>query len=138
MVTGVTRTYNVSLRQVERVIDREVGGRVIGMTVLAVQGGAPLFVADTSVTEMPDSHDLVEIAVEAARGGETARLHAARGVHLLLHLRQSPRASAAPRCARPVAMMDARDDLDFEYEGEMPPGGRARSREARQLPPSCG
>ena len=65
MVTGVTRSFDVSLEEVERVIPNTPGERAMGLSVLLAKGRT-VFVADTSVTEMPDSLALVEIAVEAA------------------------------------------------------------------------
>ena len=124
MVTGVTRTYNVSLRQVERVIDKAPGGRVIGMTAL-LSKGRTLFVADTSVTEMPGSEDLVEIAIEAAtavkRLGYTPRV-----AFISYSTFGNPEGERGAKVREAVAMMDARSqgigaDIDFEYEGEMPP-----------------
>ena len=124
MVTGVTRTYNVSLRQVQRVIDTERGGRVIGLTAL-LSRGRTLFVADTSVTEMPDSQDLVEIAVEAA--GAVRRLgYTPRVAFISYSTFGNPAGERGAKVREAVAMMDARakdkgGDIDFEYEGEMPP-----------------
>jgi malate dehydrogenase (oxaloacetate-decarboxylating)(NADP+) len=119
MVTGVTRTYNVSLRQVQRVIDPQPGGRVIGMTAL-LSRGRTLFVADTSVTEMPTSDDLVEIAVEAA--GAVKRLgYTPRVAFISYSTFGNPEGERGAKVREAVAMMDARDDIDFEYEGEMPP-----------------
>jgi malate dehydrogenase (oxaloacetate-decarboxylating)(NADP+) len=119
MVTGVTRTYNVSLRQVMRVIDPAPGGRVVGLSVLLARGRT-LFVADTSVTEMPGSEDLVEIAVESAEA--VKRLgHTPRVAFVSYSTFGNPQGERGQKVSEAVAMMDARSDIDFEYEGEMPP-----------------
>ncbi len=124
MVTGVTRTFNVALRQVQRVIDPMPGGRVMGLTALLAKGRT-IFVADTSVTELPTSEELVEIAIEAAGAvkgmGFTPRL-----AFTSYSTFGNPAGERGEKVSRAVAMMDARakdkgGDIDFEYEGEMPP-----------------
>ncbi|MFV4677457.1 phosphate acyltransferase, partial [Mycobacterium tuberculosis] len=65
LVTGVTRNFDVALEEVQRVIEPTPGGRVLGLSVVLAKGRT-LFIADTTVTELPDSHELVEIAIEAA------------------------------------------------------------------------
>src|SRR6201996_1571662 len=65
MVTGVTRAFDQVLEEVLQVVDPAPGGRIIGMSVVLAKGRT-LFIADTSITEMPDAEDLVEIAKQAA------------------------------------------------------------------------
>ena len=65
MVTGVTRNFSVALEDVRRVIDPKPGHRVIGVS-LVVARGRTVLVADTAVTEMPEAHEIAEIAIEAA------------------------------------------------------------------------
>jgi malate dehydrogenase (oxaloacetate-decarboxylating)(NADP+) len=119
MVTGVTRTYHVSLRQVMRVIDPMPGGKVMGLSVLLARGRA-LFVADTSVTELPDCTDLVEIAMEAAHAVKRMG-HTPRVAFVSYSTFGNPPGERALKVREAVCHMDARDDIDFEYEGEMTP-----------------
>ena len=123
MVTGVTRSFDVSLTEVQRVIDPAPGGRVLGLSVLLAQGRT-LFVADTAVTEMPDSHDLVEIAVQAARS--VRRLgHEPRVAFISYSTFGNPVGERGAKVRAAVAELDRRaateGGIDFEYEGEMPP-----------------
>ena len=124
MVTGVTRSFDVSLEEVSRVIAPTPGGRVLGMSVL-LTAGRTLFVADTSVSELPDSRELVEIAIEAAHA--VRRLGYDPKVAFLSYSTfGNPRGPRGEKVREAVAMMDARakengGDIDFEYEGEMPP-----------------
>ncbi len=119
MVTGVTRNFDQALREVLRVIDPTPGGRVLGMSVLMAKGRT-LFVADTNVTEMPEGKDLAEIAVEAARA--VRRLgHTPRVAFLSYSTFGNPSGERSAKMREAVALMDAREDVDFEYEGEMPP-----------------
>jgi malate dehydrogenase (oxaloacetate-decarboxylating)(NADP+) len=119
MVTGVTRAYDQALEEILRVIDPEPGGRVIGMSIV-LSKGRTLFIADTNVTEMPDSEELVEIAIEAA--GAVRRLGFTPRVAFMSYSAfGNPMGERSEKVRDAVAMLDARGDIDFEYEGEMPP-----------------
>ena len=119
MVTGVTRNFDVALEEVLRVIEPTPGGRVLGLSVVLAKGRT-LFVADTSVTELPDSAELVEIAIEAAHA--VKRLgHTPRVAFLSYSTFGNPRGPRGEKVREAVRMMDARGDIDFEYEGDMPP-----------------
>ena len=65
MVTGITRNYTVALENVKRVISAKEGHRPIGVS-MALCKGRTVFIADTTVHEMPDAEELADIAVEAA------------------------------------------------------------------------
>ena len=119
MVTGVTRNFDRCLTEVLRVIDPTPGGRVMGMSVLLAKGRS-LFIADTNVTELPDSADLVEIARGAASA--VRRLgHEPRVAFMSYSTFGHPPGERALRVREAVALIDQMDNVDFEYEGEMPP-----------------
>ena len=119
MVTGVTRNFDRCLTEVLRVIDPTPGGRVMGMSVL-LSKGRTLFVADTNVAELPDPAELVEIAREAASA--VRRLgHEPRVAFMSYSTFGHPPGDRAQKVREAVALMDAIDDVGFEYEGEMPP-----------------
>jgi malate dehydrogenase (oxaloacetate-decarboxylating)(NADP+) len=119
MVTGVTRSYDQALEEVLRVIDPTPYGRVMGMSVVLAKGHT-LFIADTNVTEMPEAEDLVEITLEAARAvkdlGYTPRV-----AFISYSTFGNPMGERSDKVREAVAMLDEMDDIDFEYEGEMPP-----------------
>jgi malate dehydrogenase (oxaloacetate-decarboxylating)(NADP+) len=119
MVTGVTRSFDQSLSEIKRVLDPRPGGRIIGMSVVLARGRT-LFVADTNITELPEAGELVEIACEAAR---TVRLfgYMPKVAFMSYSTFGNPPGYRGERIREAVGMMDARDDIDFEYEGEMPP-----------------
>ena len=119
MVTGVTRSFDQVLEEVQRVIDPSPDGRVIGMSVLLAKGRT-IFVADTSVTEMPDAEALVQIAKEAARSVR-ALGYVPRVAFISYSTFGNPMGLRTDRVREAVAMLDAAGDADFEYEGEMPP-----------------
>ena len=119
MVTGVTRPFDRCLTEVLRVIDPSPGGRVMGMSIMMARGRT-LFVADTNVTELPGSHDLVEIACEAANA--VRRLgHDPRVALLSYSTFGNPVGERGKRVREAVAEMDRIGDMGFEYEGEIPP-----------------
>jgi malate dehydrogenase (oxaloacetate-decarboxylating)(NADP+) len=118
MVTGVTRAFDQCVEEVSRVIEPAPGGRVIGLSALLARGRT-IFVADTSVCELPTSQDLVEIACAAA--GAVRRLgHTPRIAFLSYSTFGHPQADQPRRVRDAVELMDRRG-VDFEYEGEMPP-----------------
>ncbi|MES2896979.1 MAG: NADP-dependent malic enzyme [Pseudomonadota bacterium] len=118
MVTGVTRSYDQVLEEVLRVIDPAPDGRIMGMSVVLSKGHT-LFIADTNVTEMPEAEELVEIACEAARAvkilGYTPRV-----AFMSYSTFGNPMGLRSEKVREAVAMLDEMD-IDFEYEGEMPP-----------------
>jgi malate dehydrogenase (oxaloacetate-decarboxylating)(NADP+) len=119
MVTGVTRAFDQVLEEVLRVVNPAPGGRIIGMSVVLAKGRT-LFIADTTVTEMPEAEDLVEIALEAARAvralGYTPRL-----AFMSYSTFGNPMGTRSEKVREAVATLDEMDGIDFEYEGEMPP-----------------
>jgi malate dehydrogenase (oxaloacetate-decarboxylating)(NADP+) len=119
MVTGVTRNFDQALEEVLRVIDPAPGGRIIGMSIVLTKGQT-LFIADTNVTEMPDADELVDIAREAARA--VRRLGFEPRVAFMSYSSfGNPMGERSDKVRAAVEMLDAREDIDFEYEGEMPP-----------------
>ncbi|MGR4862936.1 NADP-dependent malic enzyme [Caulobacter sp. LARHSG274] len=118
MVTGVTRSFDQALEEVLRVVDPAPGGRIMGMTVVLAKGRT-VFVADTNVTELPEAEELVEIACEAARA--VSRLGFKPRVAFMSYSTfGNPMGVRSEKVREAVAMMDEMD-VDFEYEGEMPP-----------------
>ena len=119
MVTGVTRNFDQVLKEVLRVIDPTPGGRVLGLSVLLAKGRT-LFVADTNVAELPNGQELMEIAVETASA--VRRLgHTPRVAFLSYSSFGNPEGERTERVREAVELLDARDDIEFEYDGEMPP-----------------
>jgi malate dehydrogenase (oxaloacetate-decarboxylating)(NADP+) len=116
MVTGVTRNYSVALEDVRRVIDPKPGHRVIGLS-LVLSRGRTVVVPDTAITEMPDAHELAEIAVEAA--GVARRMgYEPRVALLAFSTFGHPQGERSSRVIEAVQLLDQRR-VDFEYDGEM-------------------
>jgi malate dehydrogenase (oxaloacetate-decarboxylating)(NADP+) len=118
MVTGVTRAFDQALEEVLRVVDPAPGGRIMGMSVVLAKGRT-VFVADTNVTELPDSDELVEIAIEAARAVKRLGFKP-RVAFMSYSTFGNPMGERSEKVREAVAMLDEMN-VDFEYEGEMPP-----------------
>ncbi|MBP7670047.1 NADP-dependent malic enzyme [Ferrovibrio sp.] len=121
MVTGVTRTYSVSYEGVRWAIDPARGQRVIGISIIVAKGRT-VFIADTSVTELPGSQDLSLIAIQAA---EVARKmgHEPR-VALLSHSNFGNAPGGVVDVVRQAVMAldqlrSGGSEVNFEYDGEM-------------------
>ena len=65
LVTGVTRSYTATYDDVRRVIDAQPGKRVFGLSMVLARGRT-VFVADTTVHELPSSVEMADIAVQTA------------------------------------------------------------------------
>ncbi len=121
MVTGVTRTYSVSYDGVRWAIDPARGQRVIGISIIVARGRT-VFIADTSVTELPGSKDLSQIAIQAA---DVARKmgHEPR-VALLSHSNFGNAPGGVVDVVRQAVMeldqlRSGGHEVNFEYDGEM-------------------
>ncbi len=119
MVTGVTRAFDQVLEEVLQVVDPAPGGRIIGMSVVLAKGRT-LFIADTSITEMPEAEDLVEIACEAARAVRILG-YEPRVAFMSYSTFGNPMGLRSDKVREAVSLLDEHDGVDFEYEGEMPP-----------------
>jgi len=119
MITGVTRTYAQNLRQILRVLDPKPGVTPFGVHIMVGQSYT-VFIADTTVTERPSAEQLVEIAIQTAgvarRMGQEPRV-----AFLSYSIFGNPEGSYLDRIRDAVKLMEGRSDVDFEYEGEMPP-----------------
>ncbi len=116
MVTGVTRNYAQALADVRTVLDAPPGKRPIGLQAIFATGRIVL-VADTSVTEMPTSEQLADIAVQAAAAAR--RLGLVPRVALLASSTFGfPRSERSERIIEAVQILEQRG-VAFEYDGEM-------------------
>ncbi len=117
MVTGVTRNYDVALNDARMVLDPIDGQPVIGMSMV-IGRGRTVFIADTSVEELPDGPKIAAIAVEAARA--VRALGFTPQVALLSYSTfGNPMGERIEKVREAVSILDARGDVDFEYEGDI-------------------
>jgi malate dehydrogenase (oxaloacetate-decarboxylating)(NADP+) len=133
VVTGLTRNFSVALDNIRRAIDPRPGHRTIGVSMALVRGRT-VFIADTSIIELPSASELADIAQEAA--GVARRFGYEPRVAFLSYTTFGyPRGERAQYVRNAVAELDKRH-VDFEYEGEMA-ADVALSREAMALYPFC-
>jgi len=119
MITGVTRTYAQNLRQIMRVLDPKPGMTPFGIHIM-VGHSHTVFVADTTVTERPSAEQLAEIAIHTAHVARRMG-HEPRVAFLSYSAFGNPEGNYLGRIRDGVKALDQRSDIDFEYEGEMPP-----------------
>ena len=133
MVTGLTRNFSVALDNVRQAIDHRPGHRPIGVSMALVRGRT-VFIADTSIHELPSAEELADIAQEAA--GVARRFgYEPRVAFLSYSTFGYPRGERAEYVRNAVSVLDRRH-VDFEYEGEMA-ADVALSPEAMALYPFC-
>ncbi|GAA3998044.1 NADP-dependent malic enzyme [Sphingomonas humi] len=118
MITGVTRPFSQSLRQVGMVIDQEEEAPPFGINIIVGQNQTVL-IADTAVTERPSAEDLASIAIRSAhfarRMGQDPRV-----AFVSYTTFGNPPGAFVDNLRGAVQLLDGRK-VDFEYEGEMAP-----------------
>ena len=118
MITGTTRPFSQSLRQVRRVIDEEDGASPFGLSIVASRGRT-VMIADTSVTERPTAEQLAAIAIRSAafarRVGQEPRV-----AFVSYTTFGNPPGRHIEELRDAVKLLDSLA-TDFEYEGEMGP-----------------
>jgi malate dehydrogenase (oxaloacetate-decarboxylating)(NADP+) len=133
MVTGLTRNFSAALEQIRNAVDVLPNRTAIGVSMALVRGRA-VFIADTSIHELPSSEQLASIAVEAAlvarRFGYDPRV-----AFLSYSTFGFPKGGRGAYVREAVELLRQRN-VDFEFDGEMT-ADVALSREAMALYPFC-
>nr|WP_209023439.1 NADP-dependent malic enzyme [Sphingomonas jejuensis] len=118
MITGTTRTFAQSLREVSRVIGHKPGRIAFGIHMV-VRQSQTVFIADTTVNERPSAAELADIAEETAavarRMGQEPRV-----AFMSYSNFGNPPGRWLDNIREAVSLLDTRD-TGFEYEGEMAP-----------------
>jgi len=131
MITGVTRPYGQTLRQVLRVIDPIPGHKPFGIHVLVGQSHT-IFMADTTVNARPSAAELADIAEHTAAVARRMG-HEPRVAFLSYSTFGNPEGSYLENLRQAVALLDERR-ASFEYEGEMAPDVALNPRVAKSYP----
>lgn len=117
MITGLSRSYLNSLEDITKVIKRDQNKQIFGISVI-LSGGRTIFIADTTINELPTAEETVEIAIQTA--SEARKMgHVPRVAFLSFSNFGNPLREKAERMREAVKIMDSRSDIDFEYEGEI-------------------
>jgi malate dehydrogenase (oxaloacetate-decarboxylating)(NADP+) len=118
MITGTTRPFSQSLRQVRMVIDDEKDATPFGINIL-VSRSRTVLIADTAVTERPDAHQFAAIAIRSA--GFARRMGLEPRIAFISYTTfGNPPGTHIDELRGAVKLLDE-INTDFEYEGEMGP-----------------
>ncbi|WOK35275.1 NADP-dependent malic enzyme [Sphingomonas sp. C3-2] len=118
MITGVTRTYSRTMREVRKVIDPRPESTPFGIHVLVGQSHT-VFMADTTVNERPSAAELADIA-EGTAAVARRMGHEPRVAFLSYSTFGNPEGNWLENLRAAVSILDERG-VSFEYEGEMAP-----------------
>lgn len=131
MITGVTRPFAQSMREIKRVIDPAPGRTAFGIHVLVGQSHT-VFIADTTVNERPTAEELADIAEQTAavarRLGQEPRV-----AFLSYSTFGNPAGQWLDNIRGAVEVLDHRQ-VGFEYEGEMAPDVALNRRQLANFP----
>jgi malate dehydrogenase (oxaloacetate-decarboxylating)(NADP+) len=118
MITGITRTYAQSMRELRYVLDPAADRTPFGIHVLVGQHHT-VFMADTTVNERPTAEQLAEIARETAAVARRMG-HEPRVAFLSYSTFGNPSGTWLDPIRDAVAILNEAG-VDFEFEGEMAP-----------------
>jgi malate dehydrogenase (oxaloacetate-decarboxylating)(NADP+) len=120
MVTGLTRSPLSILNDIQKVIDRRVGERVFGLTIMIARDRTVL-ISDSMVHELPTKEELADITAQTAAFARRLGL-TPRCALLSFSNFGSRQTDKTRRVLDAVTELDRRAEisgLDFEYDGEM-------------------
>jgi malate dehydrogenase (oxaloacetate-decarboxylating)(NADP+) len=118
MITGITRTYGETMRQIYRVIDPLAGKTPFGIHLL-IGKSHTVFIADTTVNERPTAEQLADFAEQTAAVARRMG-HEPRVAFLSYSNFGNPKGEWLDNIRDAVTVLDGRK-VGFEYEGEMAP-----------------
>ena len=118
LITGMTRTFAQSMKEVRRVLDPKPGHLPFGIHLMVAKNYT-VFLADTTVNERPSAEDLAQIARETAAVARRMG-HEPRVAFLSYSTFGNPYGRWLESIRGAVSILDAQDP-GFEYEGEMAP-----------------
>jgi len=116
MITGTTRTYAHTMREIRRVIDPAAGRTPFGIHLMVGQSHT-VFLADTTVNERPTAEELADIAEDTAAVARRMG-HEPRVAFLSYSTFGNPGGAFLDNIRDAVTVLDGRQ-VSFEYEGEM-------------------
>ncbi|MDJ0277199.1 NADP-dependent malic enzyme [Sphingomonas sp. 2R-10] len=131
MITGITRTYAQTFRDVRRVIDPIDGKVPFGIHLLVGQSHT-VFMSDTTINERPSGEELADIAERTAAVARRMG-HEPRVAFLSYSTFGNPEGQWIDNVRDGVAALDKRQ-VGFEYEGEMAPDVALNPRQMANFP----
>ncbi len=131
MITGVTRNFAATFRQVRHVLDPAEGHTPFGIHMYVGRSDT-IFIADTTVHERPNAEQLADIACQTA--AVARRLGQEPRVAFLSYSNfGNPPGAFLGAIREAIALLDARQ-VGFQYEGEMSPDVALNPRMATRYP----
>lgn len=118
LITGLTRTFAQTAREVNRVLEPKEGAIPFGIHMM-IGKNHTTFLADTTINERPSAEMLAHIARETAAVARRMG-HEPRVAFLSYSTFGNPPGQWLGNIRDAVAILDAQDP-GFEYEGEMAP-----------------
>ncbi|WP_380782210.1 NADP-dependent malic enzyme [Sphingomonas sp. R86520] len=118
LITGITRTYGETMRQIYRVIDPLAGKTPFGIHLL-IGKSHTVFIADTTVNERPTAEQLADFAEQTAAVARRMG-HEPRVAFLSYSNFGNPKGEWLDNIRDAVRVLNGRK-VGFEYEGEMAP-----------------
>jgi malate dehydrogenase (oxaloacetate-decarboxylating)(NADP+) len=118
MISGLTRTYAQTMREVALVIDKKEEALAFGIHMM-IGKNHTTFLADTTINERPSASELAYIARETAAVARRMG-HEPRVAFLSYSTFGNPSGQWLANIREAVAILDE-EGCDFEYEGEMAP-----------------
>lgn len=131
MITGVTRTFSQSMRELRLVLDPKKDHKPFGIHLM-VGKSHTIFMADTTVNERPSSEALAYIAEQSSAVAKRMG-HEPRVGFLSYSTFGNPSGNWLEPIRGAVALLDERNP-GFEYEGEMAPDVALNSSLMEQYP----
>jgi malate dehydrogenase (oxaloacetate-decarboxylating)(NADP+) len=131
MITGITRTYAHTMREVRKVIDPLAGRTAFGIHLM-VGKAHTVFMADTTINERPSAEELADIA-EGTAAVARRMGHEPRVAFLSYSTFGNPEGKWLENLRDAVTVLDRRK-VSFEYEGEMAPDVALNPRQLANYP----
>ena len=118
MVTGNIRHYAASIEKLKKVTEPRPGEEIFGMTMITLKGKT-ILVADTNVQDFPSPERLVKVSKSCVR---VARLFGFDPkVAFLSHSTFGKPISKNTKHVRDAIELLKKDNVDFDFDGEMQP-----------------
>ncbi|WP_234038112.1 NADP-dependent malic enzyme [Erythrobacter sp. YJ-T3-07] len=131
LISGLTRTYAQTAREIGRVLDPKPGGLSFGIHMM-IGKNHTTFLADTTINERPSSEDLAHIACETAAVARRMG-HEPRVAFLSYSTFGNPSGKWLENIRNAVHILDEMQP-GFEYEGEMAPDAALNEKVMKLYP----
>ncbi len=131
MISGLTRTFAQTAREVNMVLEPKPGALPFGIHMM-IGKNHTTFMADTTINERPTAAQLAHIAKETAAVARRMG-HEPRVAFLSYSTFGNPSGKWLDNIREAVAILDA-EDPGFEYEGEMAPDAALNEKVMKLYP----